>query len=270
MEDLDLNLYNYDLHELLTLFKLKEDFTKQEFKDAKNIVYAVHPDKSNLNKEYFIFFLNAYKLLLKVAEFKFRSNQESLDFENIKDAFFDKSENEIAKEFTSNKNFNKKFNELFEKHGKKSLDNGYGDWFRSDEDMDLTCEQRKENSRTLAISKEVDNLTFSSSISYGNLDNEANYGNSDLKSVYANDSVIGVTEKDLENKHRAKTLEELRKERSEKIDPLNELICEKYIEQNKSSDNTESSKRIFNLLVEEEENLKKNKNFWANLKQIEN
>ena len=55
MEDLDLNLYNYDLHELLTLFKLKEDFTKQEFKDAKNIVYAVHPDKSNLNKEYFIF-----------------------------------------------------------------------------------------------------------------------------------------------------------------------------------------------------------------------
>ena len=52
MEDLDLNLYNYDLHELLTLFKLKEDFTKEEFKDAKNIVYAVHPDKSNLNKEY--------------------------------------------------------------------------------------------------------------------------------------------------------------------------------------------------------------------------
>ena len=274
MSELDLNIHNYDLRDLLNLFKLPVNFDGDDLKSAKLMMLKTHPDKSNLDKKYFLFFQKAYNKVKQVYEFR---SKRKKDMRNVT---YDKNTNDITnagnkellKKFNGQKSsvFNKKFNELFEKHGKKSLDNGYGDWFRSDEDMDLTCEQRKENSRTLAISKEVDSLAFSSSISYGNLDNEANYGSSDLKSVYANDSVIGVTEKDLENKHRAKTLEELRKERSEKIDPLNELICEKYIEQNKSSDNTESSKRIFNLLVEEIEILKKNKNFWANLKQIEN
>ncbi|MAV65035.1 MAG: hypothetical protein CMG00_07590 [Candidatus Marinimicrobia bacterium] len=269
MENLDLNLYNYELKDLLILFKLSDDFTAEEFKNAKNIVYAVHPDKCELDKEYFIFFLNAYKLLLKVAEFRFRNNNAPLDFENIKNDFFDKSEEEIAKKFTSNKNFNEKFNDLFEKHCKKN-EYGYGDWLSSNEDEDLSYEKRKENSRALTIQNDIETFTFSNNIIYGNLDRETSYGNSDLKNVYTNESVIGITDNDLKNMQTAKTVEELRNERSINIDPLNEIVCEKYMNKLKAKDNIETTERIYKLIVEEENNLKNKKNFWANLKQLKN
>ena len=50
----------------------------------------------------------------------------------------------------------------------------------------------------------------------------------------------------------AKTIEELRNERSINIDPLNEIVCEKYMNNLKAKDNTESTERIYNLIVEEE------------------
>ena len=265
---MDLNLYNYELKDLLVLFKLNEDFTAEEFKNAKNIVYAVHPDKCELDKEYFIFFLNAYKLLLKVAEFRFKDNNKSLDFENIKNDFFDKSEEEIAKKFTSNKNFNEKFNDLFEKHCKKN-ECGYGDWLSSNEDLDLSYEQRKENSRALTIQNDIETFTFSNNI-YGNLDKETTYGKSDLKNVYTNESVLGVTDKDLNNMQQAKTIQELRNERSVNIDPLNETVREKYMKKMRRKDNIESTERIYNLIVDEENNLKNKKLFWPNLKQLKN
>ena len=70
MSEFDLNIDNYTLDELLDLFKLKRDFTADEFKSAKSIVLKMHPDKSKLDKNYFIFFSKAYKLLYKVNEFK--------------------------------------------------------------------------------------------------------------------------------------------------------------------------------------------------------
>ena len=68
----------------------------------------------------------------------------------------------------------------------------------------------------------------------------------------------------------AKTIQELRNERSVNIDPLNETVCEKYMKKMRRKDNIESTERIYNLIVEEENNLKNKKSFWANLKQLKN
>ena len=56
MEDLDLNIENYNLDDILDLFHLKMDFTYSELKGSIKIIYKVHPDKSNLDTKYFIFF----------------------------------------------------------------------------------------------------------------------------------------------------------------------------------------------------------------------
>ena len=83
MDDLDMNISNYSYEDLLNLFKLEADFTTQELKNAKSIVYKVHPDKSGLDKEYFLFFSKAYKMLYSVYQFRegsSRSYSENDDY----------------------------------------------------------------------------------------------------------------------------------------------------------------------------------------------
>ena len=49
----------------------------------------------------------------------------------------DEKKEEMLKDFMKDINFNKKFNELFEmnKLGNEEIDEGYGDWLKSDEDI---------------------------------------------------------------------------------------------------------------------------------------
>ena len=70
MENVDLNIDNYDYEDILNLFSLDQDFGENGLKNAKKIVLATHPDKSGLNKEYFLFFSKAYKILNFVYTFR--------------------------------------------------------------------------------------------------------------------------------------------------------------------------------------------------------
>ena len=59
MEDLDLDLNNYNLDDILKLLRLPYDFTEEDMKQAKKIVLMTHPDKSGLDQKYFsIFFIS--------------------------------------------------------------------------------------------------------------------------------------------------------------------------------------------------------------------
>ena len=70
MENIDLNLENYSLDDILDLFKLPYQFTEDHLKQAKRIVYQTHPDKSDLPKEYFLFFCKAYKSVYQIYQFR--------------------------------------------------------------------------------------------------------------------------------------------------------------------------------------------------------
>ena len=63
MSNFDLDIDNYDLKDLLNLFKLNYTFGEIELKQAKKMVLKLHPDKSNLDKEIFVFFNKAYKII---------------------------------------------------------------------------------------------------------------------------------------------------------------------------------------------------------------
>jgi len=56
---MDLDINNYNLDDLLNLFKISAHFGESDLKRAKQIVLKTHPDKSGLPSEYFLFF---YKL----------------------------------------------------------------------------------------------------------------------------------------------------------------------------------------------------------------
>ena len=51
MEKLDLDIDNYDLLDILKLFKIEYHFTEEDLKKVKRTVLKTHPDKSKLDKK---------------------------------------------------------------------------------------------------------------------------------------------------------------------------------------------------------------------------
>ena len=105
MDSLNLNIEDYELNDILRLFKVNYNFGEDELKRAKKMVLQSHPDKSKLDKKYFIFFSKAYKQLYYIYTFKNKEQQsldDNLEQENLDDNDF--SENKIK--FANSKKFN--------------------------------------------------------------------------------------------------------------------------------------------------------------------
>ncbi len=66
MQSLDLNIDNYNLPDILALFKLPTTFNKDDLKRARLAVLKTHPDKSQLPNEYFLFFTKAYRIVHQI------------------------------------------------------------------------------------------------------------------------------------------------------------------------------------------------------------
>ena len=154
LESMDLDINNYELNDILNLFKLPVMFDDKHLKQAKITVLQMHPDKSKLPKEYFLFFTKAYKILYEIYKVRFPDakkykedkfsytavidrelNQiKSKTAHNVEDREYHKTEEEAYKKIQKMdaSKFNKWFNEKFEKfrlHDEEQ-DNGYEEWFR--------------------------------------------------------------------------------------------------------------------------------------------
>lgn len=140
--DLDLDIRNYKLEDIAKLFKIPLVFNESDLRTAKLAVLQTHPDKSQLPKEYFLFFSSAYKMLYQVYTFrsgKNRNNKESYK-EIVDEETVDASEDSMKLcvdkvKRLSAAEFNKLFNEHYEKCKiEMEEDVGYEDWFRSQND----------------------------------------------------------------------------------------------------------------------------------------
>ena len=116
---IDLNIDNYNLTDLLSLFKLDYNFNTDDLKQAKKIVMMTHPDKSNLDKKYFLFFTKAFKVIHSIHQFRTRSDkQRSTDYnpEDEGEEESDKEKEKLIRAISKKPNFNKAFNEFFDTH----------------------------------------------------------------------------------------------------------------------------------------------------------
>ena len=224
MENLDLNIRNYDLEDITNLFRIPINFNKEDLKNAKKVVLKTHPDKSRLDKKYFLFFSKAYKVLYSIYEFK---NKNEKNFNNELDTEYDKfielfdedqkNKNnglrEKVDEFTKSNNFNKEFNKLFENNRLRNEyeDKGYADVLKEDskltrfiqekekagintsslQEQQMILNSYKENNKTLIKHRGVQEMT---NTSFGtSLTNDApeEYG-SDIFSKLAYDDIKKV------------------------------------------------------------------------------
>ena len=155
----DLDINNYGYAELLTLFKLESDYGEEELKDAKKIVLKMHPDKSKLPSEYFLFFSKAFKTLVQIHEFKNKS-EKKMDAKNVKEykemiqivpKKGDENSRALKKFVESNDmtdpiKFNKWFNSQFEKVVPGLDDDGYEEWFKNNQGLEEDNQDQNQSS----------------------------------------------------------------------------------------------------------------------------
>jgi hypothetical protein len=210
---LDLDINNYNLDELLSLFDLPINFDENDLRRTKKIVLKLHPDKSKLDPQYFLFYSKAYKMIYSMYLFKNKNEKElTTDEKYDKNINIDESikhildielngrenenkiENEDEKRMLAN-DFNKKFNKLFEKYNSTGEENnGYEEWLRGDDKssllgggteekiafnrMNVEIENKKKQMREIIPYKGVDTLYFNTTAS--SVDGSSFSNNSDL------------------------------------------------------------------------------------------
>ena len=290
---MDLDITNYDYEDILKLFAINKQFNEEDLKNAKKKVLASHPDKSGLDKSYFLFFSSAYKILFSI--YNFRMKHSSLtNLNNYNDNYnADKDEmnEQLIHKIISTKSkseFNSWFNEQFESF-KISNDyekNGYGTWLNkanSEEttlckdlnSMNKIIEEKKKALRSSMLIKKQEVSEFNNS-QYCNLTNSkpedyssglfSKFQYEDLKKAHE-ESIIPVTNDDYVNSY--SSLEDIRLKRAnQSLTPLQEHEANHYLNKSKDHENTLSCMRAYNLLKQDEVNKQKNERFWSNLKQI--
>jgi hypothetical protein len=248
---MDLDIEHYSLQELLKLFKLNENFTSAEFKDARRIVHALHPDKCDKDIKYYLFFKQAYSLLESVNSFKHKIEENvdaHLTFDEIIDGMADHDKKQIVDSLSVNPNFNKEFNSLFEKYYLKEDDSGYGDWLQSNDDMNVSYEDRKRQSRAIVIST---------------IDEAPKDKFTDLKSAYTVNSVLGVSEEDFVQRH--KNIQELKRERDTQIAPLSTVEASQQLAQQEERESIWATQQAFKYVKQTEKNKTQQQSFWSHM-----
>jgi len=291
MEELDLNIENYDLEDILNVFKLNYQFTEADLKGAYRTMLKTHPDKSGLKKEVFLFFKEAYQILSKI--FYFRNRKKSCTHQQQYTVEKNKEHELLLKKLDgkSVKDFNKWFNDMFEKNKltDEEEDKGYGEWYKSESennnekvaslsDFGRIFENKKKQCKSLVVRKdimEMQNLNNGYNLSRDAPDEYSSdifskLQYEDLKKAHT-ETVVPVTREDFEKKKQFNSVDSYRRYRSnQNTQALSLEQSRAFLQKKQKNMNEQDSRRIYKILKRDEEVEKINKKWWAHLQQLEN
>ena len=137
----NLNIYMYTFDEVLELFDLNYNISLEDLKKAKKKVLMIHPDKSKLPSEYFLFYKKAFDMVLQYYQNNNKQNQAvtkentQYDVSNINNEYNKKKDKKISSMIQEMKPkvFQEKFNDLFEKNMAKKPNAEKNEWFYKEE-----------------------------------------------------------------------------------------------------------------------------------------
>jgi len=288
--DIDLNLDNYELSDLLELFKLDFDFNEADLKNVKKMVLQTHPDKSKLDKEYFLFFSNAYKIIFSVYQFRHKSTTTNLSaYNNDYTVEKDEQKEALLEKLRKQPNFNKVFNDLFEQYklNDSDIDTGYGEWLKSDENIDnrtttmmgmnASFETKKKEIQSIIKIEEIEDYNNSGDSSYDLTRDKPEYYSSglftnlayeDLKKAHI-ETVIPVTQDDYLRRTKYRNVDELqRSSEYQNITPISLSQSKDYLEKQKYNDSKYDVHRAFKLAKQDEASRKVNNGWMSQFKKL--
>ena len=282
MNSIDLDINNYDLEDLLNLFHITDkNLSKEDMTKAKKITLKTHPDKSGLDKSYFLFFSQAYKLLHEV--YLFQNKPESISIDKIKtrsNILYIKEDmktdnkvliDNLMKKFNNNKEFNKWFNEEFEKVKINDEEEtyGYDEWFSNNNQNNNQNNKRND----------LNGLTFYGGINGSNIlgSRQDNYSSGifsglqyeDLREAHTIDTDISISAENYKEKDITGGVEKLKRERNIKIQPQSNKEATKELNRQQKEIDDININRAYKLARQQEEISKNNNNWWSSLRLLQ-
>lgn len=143
MSDHNLDVSSYSFYELLDLFQLNaERLTAEDLQRAKKKVLFMHPDRSKLPKEYFIFYKQAFSIIVRIYENTLKTKQHVPQNQDL--VYHPENEGISSSSSSSSsriqktigkippETFQQQFNQLFENHMQTKIDPEKNKWFQDE------------------------------------------------------------------------------------------------------------------------------------------
>jgi len=260
----NLNIQMYKFSELLELFQLNYDSTIEDLKNAKKIVLKMHPDKSRLPSDYFLFYKKAFEIVIDYFKDQQKTQKQVPTTEQLymplESKMGEDTDKQVAKniqKMTKEGNFQNQFNRLYEENMSKKVDESKNAWFknndplfefdgpRSTKDIAMSMEQVKAKSAAMVAYKGVQEMNSSVGTSNSKFfDDEEEDPNEyvtcdpfsklkfdDLRKVHKDQTVFAVSEIDYAKMQRYASLDQLNQIRNENLKPIDKKIAEQQMAQ---------------------------------------
>jgi hypothetical protein len=256
----NLNIHMYNLQEILGLFDLTYAITIEDLKRAKKKVLMLHPDKSRLSPDYFLFYKKAFDIILQLYENNNKQNQ-TINSETVKYKPLENTLNNAAKNKVKTvigemdkSEFNHTFNQLFNDNMVKKPSQTRNDWFSKEEPiynidpnvstknmgavLDTIKQQNAELAKYNGIQELYVNSNSGSRLYDENEDEEAEdvYISTDpfsklkfddLRKVHKDQTVFAVSERDINKVQQYSSVDHFMRERGKQtLTPLEKQEAE--------------------------------------------
>jgi len=238
----NLNIQMYSFQEILNLFQLSSSFGVEELKRARMTVLKMHPDKSRLPPDYFLFYKKAFDVVVQYYNDQTKTTAAVPTTKQVYSAGeTDKRTTQTVQKSIhemGNEQFQQTFNQLFEKNMVKKPAQDANDWFKQNDplyEFDAVSstsgiagaiESVKKKNAALVKYNGVETIA-SSGPAYGNLydddeDHSGAYVSSDpfsklkyddLRKVHKDQTVLSVSERDLDSMRTYSSMDHLQRER---------------------------------------------------------
>ena len=296
----NLNIHLYSLDDLLGLFNLTYDITYEDLKRAKKTVLMTHPDKSKLDSKYFLFYKKAFDIIIRFHDNQNKQRQQ-VNPQNTIYSTNDDKESSNTKNVTSiindmsKKDFQHKFNDLFEKNMSKKIDTTKNEWFRNDESTFKTTENVnasnmgtifntiKDKQSGLVRYRGVENLVTkntNSSNYYDDIEDDDSYVVSDpfsklkfddLRKVHKDETVFSVSERDFNKVTKYSSVDHFMRARSnQSTTPMEKQEAEMMLAQQDKTYREKMMKHEYASNLQNIQYEEKNKSVLSNFLRIKN
>ena len=267
-KDKNVQKYNLDIHmysfrELLELFQLDYNFSVDDLKKAKVRVLKMHPDKSRLPSEYFLFYKKAYELVHNYFIETQKTSKEVPTDEIVYQAssVYDNKEQQSkslekrvseAVRKMDKTEFQANFNKVFDATMARPMNNERNEWFKSEtpiyemeegltkDSMGRALDVIKQQSAAMIVKQDVRDFHLSSSGAnlydddtpgeYVTCDPFSKLKFDDLRKVHKDQTVLAVSERDFDKMQKYGSVDEFNKFRGmQDLTPLEKAAAERKL-----------------------------------------
>ena len=304
VEKHNLNIHMYSFEELLGLFDLSYDITQQDMKRAKNKVLMLHPDKSRLPADYFLFYKKALDIIFNYYQNNTKINQpvskEKIDYSPAEISEMNKSTTKKIKSTIGEmdpQEFQRKFNESFEKNMKKEVSQ-VNEWFSKEDpvydikekvlqnNMGTIMENIKKQNQGIVRYQGVQNMYSSGGTNLYDEDDADEDGRNnqyvtsdpfsklkydDLRKVHKEQTIFAVSESDFKNIEQYKNIDHLNRVRNkDNLKPLDKPHAERILLEQDRILKEKMAQKQPKSFMKTQEYTEKNKSILSSFLQLKN